>query len=96
MSIMKQLPKNGRVKVFDRRLFRDDKKTPLKVTMRRATVIKRYSQVINHRLLTYCDDYGNPAFEEIHWVYEDLVDVVFDHRPNEVSKGHFTSGVDPC
>ncbi len=26
--------------------------------------------------------------------YLDLVDVIFDHRPDQVSHGHFTSGVD--
>jgi hypothetical protein len=27
------------------------------------------------------------------WLYPDLVDVVFDHRPDAVSRGHFTDGV---
>jgi hypothetical protein len=27
-------------------------------------------------------------------IYSDLVDVLFDHRPEEVSKCHFTSGIE--
>ena len=28
-----------------------------------------------------------------YWTWEDLCDVIFDHRPGELSKAHFTSGV---
>jgi hypothetical protein len=31
-----------RVKVFDHRLYKDDKTTPLSITMQPATVLKRY------------------------------------------------------
>lgn len=74
-----------RVKVFDHRLFRNDKATPLKVTMRRATIVKRYSLTRNCQ--TFVDRYR--------YHYDDLVDVVFDHRPNEISRGHFAYAVKP-
>ena len=71
-----------RVMVFDPRLYIDDFKTPLSVTVKPATVIARYGKKINSNFT------GNKD-----WIYPDLVDVQFDHRPNEVSKGHFTDGV---
>lgn len=71
-----------RVRVFDHRLFKDDVSTPLSHTVRQATVVCRYGKVVFY-----------PACMEKPWRYPDLCDVVFDHRPNEVSKGHFTYGV---
>ncbi len=38
----RKLKKGDRVKVFDHRLYIDDKKTPLSITMKKATVIKIY------------------------------------------------------
>lgn len=63
-----------KVKVFDYRLFIDDKKTPLSLTMQLATVIRRYGKRSEY----------NPS-----WIYPDLVDIVFD-RDGKESKGHFT------
>ena len=66
-----------RVLVFDSTLFRDDKSTPISFTVRPATVLRRYGK---H---SCCK----------RWTYPDLVDVLFDHRPKQESKGHFTNGV---
>lgn len=68
-----------RVMVFDRRLFKNDRATPLSVTVKPATVVRRYGK-------------RSPFNQE--WVYPDLVDVLFDHRPGEESCGHFTNGVE--
>jgi hypothetical protein len=73
---MDEIMPGARVKVFDNRIYIDDKTTPLSFTMRDATVVCRYGERVRD------------------WIYEDLVDVVFDHRPNEVSKGHFTWGIE--
>lgn len=73
----------SRVMVFDHLLFKDDVSTPLSFTMRPATVICRYGQKINE---SYTN--GND------WIYEDMVDVQFDHwNPGRISKGHFTNYV---
>jgi hypothetical protein len=69
-----------RILVFDSSLFKDDIKTPLSNTVRPATVVCRYG----------C--YGQSRLTR-HYKYSDLVDVVFDHRPDKVSTGHFTNGV---
>lgn len=83
---------NDRVLVFDHRLFIDDIKTPLSFTMRPATVTCRYGYKSIHDYSEY-DDYGR-KYESIQThIYPDLVDVVFDHRPEQISKGHFTTGV---
>lgn len=63
-----------RVLVFDSRLFKNDRDTPLSVTMKPATVIRRYG-------------YRSPLFG---WEYPDCCDVLFDHRPEQESRGHFT------
>jgi len=65
-----------RVRVFDSRLYINDKKTPLSFTMKPATVVKWYG---------YRSSYNT------NWIYSDCVDVRFDHR-KEVSKEHFTNG----
>jgi hypothetical protein len=67
-----------RVKVFDHWLYKDDRETPLSVTVKEATVIRRYGK----------------RSEYSGHIYPDLVDVEFDHRPGEESRGHFTSGVE--
>lgn len=69
----------SRVLVFDHLLFVDDKSTPISVTMKPAIVLRRYGRRCHPAL-------GN-------WCYPDLVDVQFDHRPNE-SHCHFTEGVE--
>ena len=66
-----------RVMVFDSRLFKDDKSTPLSYTIRLATVICRYG---------YESKFGLGK-------YPDLVNVIFDHKPNNISRGHFTDGI---
>jgi hypothetical protein len=43
-----------------------------------ATIVRRYSETSKHS----------------GYHYPDLIDVVFDHRPEKVSKGHFTTGVE--
>jgi hypothetical protein len=67
-----------RVQAFDWTLFKNDHDTPLSVTMKPATVVRRYG-----RLPTRLSP----------WNYPDLVDVVFDHRPERESQGHFTDCV---
>lgn len=74
---MDTLP-GARVLVFDHLLYRDDVSTPRSFTMRPATVVARYGKRSQY----------NPS-----WIYPDLVDVLFDHRPN-VSHGHFTDYVE--
>ncbi len=64
----------SRVFVFDNTLYVNDKKTPLSVTMKAATVVRRYG---------YCSIHGPK------WRYPDVIDVEFDHRPG-ISKAHFT------
>jgi hypothetical protein len=78
---MKEIMPGDRISVFDPRLFIDDKRTPLSTTMKPATVVCRYGKKV------FWPHMDKP------WIYPDLVDVEFDHRPGEVSKGHFTSGV---
>lgn len=68
-----------RVIVFDHRLFDNDKTTPLSVTMRPATVLRRYGKKCHY-----------PISEETYF-YPDLIDVDFDHRGE--SNGHFTKRV---
>ena len=58
--------------VFDASLFKDDRTTPLSMTMKPATVICWYG-------------YRDKQFG----IYGNMVDVLFDHRPERVSKGHF-------
>lgn len=70
-----------RALVYDHRDFINDKVTPCSMLMRPATVVRRYGKVT---------DYGSGPCQ-----YPDLVDVVFDHRPDTVSHGHFTDRIDP-
>jgi len=68
---------DSRVLVFDASLFVDDVKTPLSHTMKPATVTRRY---------------GYRSVYNKNWIYDDLVDVVFDHNGSP-SRGHFTRGI---
>lgn len=68
----------SRVKVFDYWLYRDDRSTPISETVKPATVLCRYGERSRHSGYTY----------------PDLVDVLFDHQPDRVSRGHFTYGVE--
>jgi len=72
-----------RVKVFDYSLFEDDVITPLAVTVKPATVVCRYGKKVYY-----------PISMSGPWYYPDLVDVLFDHRPEHISHGHFTNGVE--
>ena len=71
-----------RVLVFDGRLFKDDVSTPLSQTMRSATVKQWYSL------------WGGGSSPSSHIVDENLIDVEFDHRAGEVSRGHFAQHVE--
>lgn len=71
-----------KVEVFDSSLFVDDVKTPLSITYKPATIVCRYGQK------------SKAINQDGFWYYPDLVDVVFDHRPELVSHGHFTNGID--
>jgi hypothetical protein len=68
---------------FDHQLFRDDVSTPLAVTVRPATVVGRYGYKIHYPM------------SDAAYTYPDVCDLRFDHRPDEVSRGHFTEGVKP-
>ena len=63
------------VVVFDPRLYVDDIKTPLSITLQRATVVCWYGQRANKILGDY--------------VYPSLIDVKL-HRNGRISHGHFT------
>lgn len=65
-----------RIKVFDDRLFKDDVSTPLSETMRPCKVIRIYGSKTE----------AYPDFPVR--IYPEQIDVVFDHRPDNVSKGH--------
>jgi hypothetical protein len=76
MNSDKELMPGDRVFVFDHRLFKDDSSTPLSMTMKPATIIRRYGE------------------RKSGIIYEDLVDVLFDHRSGIESKAHFTWSFD--
>ena len=78
----------SRVYVFDWLLFEDDEKTPLSYTFRPATVICRYGVRRSWRLSKMVE-----KDDIVESIYPDQVDVIFDHRPDQISHGHFTSGV---
>ena len=69
---MSEILPGDRVKAFDHRLFKNDRDTPLSITMQTGTVVCRYGKKTSQG-----------------WIYEDLVDVVFDYD-GRTSKGHFT------
>lgn len=81
LSTEQEIQHGDRVLVYDYRGFLDDRKTPRAALMRPATVVCRYG---------YVTDYGSGPCR-----YPDLVDVIFDHRPETVSSGHFTEYVEP-
>jgi len=71
-----------KAKVFDWGLFKDDITTPKSITMQSATVVCRYGKK------------SKTIDQEGYWLYPDLVDVRFDYRPELVSHGHFTNGIE--
>lgn len=73
---------DDRVLVFDPLFY--DVKTPSSITMKPATIVCRYG----------IKEPKN-KFHPADWIYEDLIDVRFDHRPERISYGHFTSGIKP-
>jgi hypothetical protein len=77
---MRVLSFGDRVLVFDNRLFKNDIETPLSVTMKPATVVKVHGCIS-------VDD----ANKILPQTYADTIDVVFDHRPHETSRGHFAN-----
>ena len=76
-----------RVLVFDHRLFKDDKETPLTETKQRATVIRHYGTDV-YLKATFHDSLALSTGR-----YESLVDVIFDYDGRE-SKGHFGYGIE--
>ena len=79
MSRFDILEEGSRVLVFDSRLFKDDTLTPSSVTMKPATIVRRYGTKLTFLGITHN--------------YDDMVDVIFDHRPGVESKRHFSYGV---
>jgi hypothetical protein len=72
-----------RVLGFDNRLYVNDRVTPLSVTMKPATIICRYGYVSYDMMRILGWSYETAQ-------YPDLCDIKFDHRPDEISKAHFT------
>lgn len=68
-----------RIWMFDALLYKDDKITPLPMTVKKATVVKHYGLIAKR----YSSDLTLGP-------YGSLVDVIFDHRPFETHCGHFT------
>src|ERR1700733_10434767 len=77
----KEVFKEGdRVMVFDHRLYKDDVTTPISMTVKPATVVKWYGKTKTvYRINDF--EFGP---------YPSLVDVLFDHRQEEISEAHFT------
>lgn len=82
-SISKVFLPGDRVLAYDSSLFKDDKSTPCLDLTRPATVVCWYGCPIRK----YSDDL-------ILGPYPNLVDVIFDHKPDRVSHGHFGDGVE--
>lgn len=82
-----------RVRVFNSRVYKDDKSTPLSVTMQLATVLCRYGKKYIHHFNQVIDDYGYTIGEPDVWIYPDLVDVKFDND-ERISHGHFTNQIE--
>lgn len=77
-----------RVKVFDGRIYKNDRETP--DCFKQATVVCRYgcqfpSICTPEKIKTMSEFFVN-----LPWNYDDVIDVIFDHRPDEISRGHFT------
>ncbi len=66
-----------RVMVFDPSLYIDDITTPIKTTVKPATIVCWFG----------CWNYNHTYY------HDSLIDVIFDHRPDKISKSHFTSFV---
>jgi hypothetical protein len=75
-----QVGVGSRILVYDYREFINDKVTPVRMLMKSAIVVRRYGRTT---------DYGSGTV-----YYDDMVDVVFDHSDDYVSKGHFTDGIE--
>jgi len=73
-----------RVTVFDYRLFEDDVTTPLSMTMCPATVVRHYGYVSEF----LAKEIGREAAR-----YPNCIDIIFDHRPDSVSKAHIAEYV---
>lgn len=73
----------SRVFVYYNRGFKNDIETPYSMLMKPATVIRRYGKKF---FIPYCMDFP--------WYYPDSVDVIFDHDQENISCGHFTTGVE--
>lgn len=71
-----------RVMVYDSSLFKNDIDTPVSMITKPATVICRYGKQTRYQ------------GDETPTYYEDLCDVLFDHRSESVSHGHFTYYID--
>ena len=71
-----------RVKAFDHLLQKGNVSIPISYAFRPGTVVKRYGKLKKN----YNDFCLGP--------YPDLVDIKFDHRPDQISRGHFTEGVE--
>lgn len=69
-----------RVLIFDARLYKDDRRTPLSVTMQPATVLRWYGKTADTK-----------ASGSRFGPYPSLVDVRFD-RDGRESRGHFAGG----
>lgn len=79
-----EIKKGTRVLAFDHLLFKDDKTTPLSVTMKPGTVICRYGYIS-------CLGHKYPDLVDIRFDH-----IRFPHLKGEaryISKGHFTKGV---
>lgn len=76
---MSNIQHGDRVLVYDSSCFIDDVSTPVEMLMKPATVVTRYGTKV---------DYGSGPVR-----YPDLVDVVFDCRPDRISRGYFTKSV---
>ena len=74
---MREILPGYRCLVFDSRRYINDKETPIEVTFRPATVVRRYGSLMK--------EIGGHKFGP----YPDLVDVIFDGE-EKISRGHFT------
>lgn len=74
---MKNYYPGTRVKAFDSSLYKDDKTTPLSITVKEAEIVKWYGVLKK--------DYGEDL---VLGPYPNLVDLFFYHS-GKISKGHF-------
>ena len=78
MSASRAFWPGTRVRVGDPRLYINDRVTPCSFTNRPATVVCWYGKRSSY----------NPD-----WTYPSLIDVRFDHRPDDISHGHFADDI---